>query len=245
LRDRGGGQADGGSVNKITENIKVAPAENVIQAAGFADQIGLFLNRHLTVSWEHAQCIGRVQDIQGKFLERYSKWIRYHGAVAAYVWSIENGRTLGYHSHIFCHVPPNLFMGFKSMVPRWIDGEVDQSGPLKTSKITTIKYGVGVCRLNRLKGVTRYILKAANDDTAELFGIIQRPDKAGVVMGKRLGTSQNIGRKARNENLAKLNIQKENLIKLHIADHGQKARNDNLIKPYIRECLPSMRFLTY
>ncbi len=51
--------------------------------------------------------------------------------------------------------------------------------------------------INRLKGVTRYILKAANDETAELFGIIQKPQKAGIVFGKRIGTLQNIGRAAR------------------------------------------------
>lgn len=188
---------------KITKNIHLASAENAIQAAGYADSIGLSLNRHLTVSWEHAQCIGRVQDIQGKFLERFSKWIKYHGSIPAYIWAIENGRALGYHSHIFCHAPQKLFKGFKSMVPRWIIGEVDQSGPLKTIKITTIKYGAGVYRLNRLKGVTRYILKAANDDTAQILNIYQHPDKAGVVMGKRLGTSQNIGRRARNDNFSK------------------------------------------
>lgn len=186
-------------MNNAKENhlIKLALAENIIQAAGYADQVGLPLNRHLTISWEHAQCIGRVQDVQGKFLERFSKWIRYHGGNPAYVWSIENGPALGYHSHIFCHVPTDLFRSFKRMVPGWIDGEPNQSGPTKTFKVTTIKYGVGVRRLNRLKGVTRYILKAANDETAELFGIIQKPQSAGVVFGKRLGTSQNIGRAAR------------------------------------------------
>ncbi len=184
----------------------MASAENAIQAVGFADQIGLSLNRHLTVSWEHAQCVGRVQEIQGRFLERFSKWIRYHGGVPAYCWSIENGQTLGYHSHIFCYVPRRLLKWFRRMVPKWIDGDVDQSGRVQTFKITTIKYGAGVKRLNRLKGVTRYILKAANDDAAEMFSIIQRPDKAGQVVGKRLGTSQNIGRKARNENFTKLHF---------------------------------------
>jgi len=222
---------------KLVKNINLAAAENAIQAAGFADSICLPLNRHLTVSWEHAQCIGRVQDIQGRFLERFSKWARYHGSTAVYVWSIENGRVKGYHSHIFCHVPGRLLKGFRCMVPKWIDGDVEQSGRVHTFKITTIKYGTGMRRFNRLKGVTRYILKAANDDAAELFGIIQRPDKAGIVAGKRVGTSQNIGRKARNENLAKLNIQKETLIKLHIACHGQKAGNDNLIKPVIRNAV--------
>ena len=182
---------------KANHQIKLASAENVIQAAGYADQVGLPLNRHLTISWEHAKCIGRVQDVQAKFLERFSKWIRYHGCTPAYAWSIENGPVLGYHSHIFCYVPSILLADFKKMVPRWIDGEPDQSGATKTFKVTTIKYGDGVRRLNKLKGVTRYILKAANDETAELFGINQKPQDTGIVFGKRVGTSQNIGRVAR------------------------------------------------
>lgn len=187
----------------MVRDIKLAAAENAIQAVGYASLIGLTLNRHVTVSWEHAQCVGRTQDIQGKFLERYSKWIRYHGDSGAYVWSIENGAALGYHSHIFLHVPPQYFRPFMAKLPDWIDGDVDQSGGTRTYRVTTIKYGTGMNRLNPLKGVTRYILKAANDETSEMFCIIQRPDKAGVVVGKRIGTSQNIGRKARNENLPK------------------------------------------
>ncbi len=192
---------------KAARFINLPSAENAIQAVGYADQIGFPLNRHLTVSWEHAQCLGRVQDLQGGLLERYSKWIRYHNSGAAYVWSIENGAVLGYHSHIFVHVPRLLLKGFRKRLPQWIGGNVDQSGPTKTYAITTIKYGGGIRRWNRLKGVTRYILKAANDETAEMFNIIPRPDKAGVVVGKRIGTSQNIGRKARNDNLTRPDVQ--------------------------------------
>jgi hypothetical protein len=189
--------------SKANRQITLSAAENAIQAVGYADLIGLPLNRHLTVSWEHAQCVGRVQDVQGRFLERFCKWVRYHGVVGAYVWSIENGAVLGYHSHIFLHVPSCLLKPFMGKLPDWIDGDVDQSGGTKTYKVTTIKYGCGVMRFNRLKGITRYILKAANDDAAQLLGIIQQPDKAGVVIGKRTGTSENIGRKARNDNQSK------------------------------------------
>ncbi len=100
----------------------------------------------------------------------------------------------------FCHVPRSLLKTFRGKVAKWIGAGVDQSGQMQTFKMTTIKYGAGVKRLNCLKGVTRYILKAANDEATEMFAIIQRPDKAGVVVGRRIGTSQNIGCKARNDN---------------------------------------------
>ena len=185
---------------KPNMTITLELAENVVQAVGFADIAGLPLNRHVTVSWQHAQCVGRVQDIQGKFLERFSKWVRYHGVTPAYVWAIENGRVLGYHSHILCHVPPPLFRSFKRMVLKWIDGEPDQSGPVKTTMITSIKYGYGKNRLNRIKGVTRYLLKSADEETSSLLAITPRPDKAGMVRGTRVGTSQNLGRGSRATN---------------------------------------------
>ena len=192
---------------KRQASINLTSAENVIQAAGYADKIGLPLNRHLTISWEHAQSIGRHQDIQGKFLQRYAKWLNYHGGVPAYVWSIENGAALGHHSHILIHVPSALYCEFRKMIPKWIDGEPDQSGATKTYRSTQIRYGFGINRWNRLKGVVRYILKGVESESANLLKINPRPDKAGIVFGRRIGTSQNIGRAGRNKNLTKHDIQ--------------------------------------
>ena len=191
---------------KRQASIKLGSAENVIQAAGYADQIGLPLNRHLTITWELAQCVGRVQDIQTRFLARYAKWICYHGSKPTYVWAIENGPVWGYHSHILIHVPSHLYKNFRKMVPRWIDGEPDQSGHTKTYLPTQVRYGFGISRWNRLKGVVCYILKGVESEAANLLGIDPRPDKAGIVFGKRCGTSENIGRAARKKNLKKPEI---------------------------------------
>ena len=64
----------------------------------------------------------------------------------------------------------------------------------------SIKYGYGKNRLNRIKGVTRYLLKSADEETSSLLAITPRPDKAGMVRGKRVGTSQNLGRGSRATN---------------------------------------------
>jgi hypothetical protein len=182
---------------KPTMQIHLNAAENIIQAIGFSNQIGLPLNRFLTISWEHAQAVGRVHDNQGRFLERYMKWIRYYRSTGAYVWSIEQGRVWGYHSHVLIHVPLKLIGSFKKSVPNWINGDVDQSGHAKTFDIQKINAGYGIAQLNPLKGITRYLLKAANDEVSEILSIRREPQKAGIVVGKRVGTSQNIGRAAR------------------------------------------------
>jgi len=184
------------NLRKPNPHISLAPAENVIQAVGHADRIGLPLNRHLTISWDHADCVGRIQDVQGKFLERFSKWAKYRGVPPTYVYALENGDVMGQHSHIPLHVPRKHLAGFKRMIPRWIDGDVDQTGTTKTFKVTSVRYCDGVGRLNPVKGILKYILSGIEAEAGALLGIEPR-GKAGVIVGRRLGTSQNIGRKAR------------------------------------------------
>jgi len=172
---------------RTTTDIPLRAAENVIMAAGFADQIGLPLNRFVTVAWEWAQCVGRIQDHQARFLERMSKWLKYRGVVPAFVWVIENGPTKGLHSHIAVHVPSEHLAGFKRKARTWVDGDVDKN----TINIQRTRYGNGESRLNGIKGRLRYLLKGGDGDVAALLRIDQKHQ--GAVTGKRCGTSQNLG----------------------------------------------------
>ncbi len=176
---------------RLSQEISAAQVENLVQAAGFAALIGLPLNRHLTILWKQANCIGRVQDIQGRFIERLRKWLEYRGVVPAFVWVVERGRENGLHSHIVVHVPAAHREAFRQMLPRWIDGDVDA----KTVKLTSVRYRVGDGYLSAVKGLLRYLLKGAARRSTNQLGITHRPQ--GLVMGKRAGTSQNLGPLAR------------------------------------------------
>ena len=176
---------------RATATISLKAAENLIMAAGVADQMDLPLNRFVTVDWESAECVGRMQDIQGLFLERMSKWLKYRNVIPAYLWVIEDGRVKGLHSHILVHVPSEDLSDFKRKVPAWVDGDIDKS----TINIQRTPYRDSPSRLNGIKGRLRYILKGGDADVSVLLNVNQKHQ--GTVIGKRCGTSQNIGVKAR------------------------------------------------
>ena len=160
-------------------------------AAGFADHLALPLNRFVTVDWESAECVGRMQDIQGRFLERMGKWLRYRNVTRAYLWVIENERVKGLHSHILVHVPSEYLSDFNRNVPAWVDGDIDQS----TVDVRRTRYWEGPSRLSGIKGRLRYILKGGDADVSVLHNVNQMHQ--GTVVGKRCGTSQSLGAKSR------------------------------------------------
>ena len=176
---------------RVTRTICLKAAENIVLAAGFADQLGLPLNRFVTVLWEGGQSIGTIQTRQGLFIERMSKWLRYRNVSPAYLWVIENGPAKGLHSHILIHVPSKHLKAFKRKAPTWVDGPIDKS----TVDIRRTRYGHGLNRWNGLKGRLRYILKGGDKAVSSLMRINLKHQ--GTVVGKRSGTSQNIGVKAR------------------------------------------------
>ena len=176
---------------RVTRTIGLKAAENIVMAAGFADQLGLPLNRFVTVRWEGRQSIGTIQTRQGLLIERMSKWLRYRNVPPAYLWVIENGLARGLHSHILIHVPSEHLKAFKRKAPTWIDGTIDKS----TVDVRRTRYGHGLDRLNGLKGRLRYILKGGDEQVSRLISVDLKHQ--GTVAGKRSGTSQNIGVKAR------------------------------------------------
>jgi hypothetical protein len=184
-----------------TKAIPLTGAENIIQAAGYANQIGVPLNRHLTISWDVAGMPGRVQDAQLEVLQLASKWLSYHGVTPAYVWAIENSPTLHYHSHIMIHVPDGMTRKFRTMVDRWVKcvgGDPRTRGAIR---MTRDKYK----RENyhqSIRHLLRYVLKGIDLKAAQLLGIEPNYEKAGNVMGKRCGASQNLGPAARKQHIA-------------------------------------------
>jgi len=196
-RRAGGGAAVPGEAYVAPKLIRLEQAENLIAAAGYAVQLGVPLNRHVTIMWERAGIVGRVQDYQREFLQLMSKWLIYHGTRPAYCWAIENGQLNGLHGHIVAHVPPALFKAFRVMLNRWLTrlgGSVDRG----TIKVTRVRYGTrDGHQLNAIKGLVKYILKGLEHQAGELIGVRVNPYAAGMVVGKRIGFSQSLGPTAR------------------------------------------------
>lgn len=177
---------------RLSRHITQAQARNLFEAIEFAYGLGLPLNRLTTILWQEADVVGRIQDAQARLLERMRKWMQYRGAQPAFVWVVENGREMGLHTHILLHVPSEHLAAWKRMLPVWVDGDVQR----KTIHVKTIPYPKGPkAGLNSVKGVRKYLAKGISSQSAANFGIV--PQEQGSVVGKRVGTSQNLGPAAR------------------------------------------------
>ena len=181
------------------KSISLTGAQNIIMGAGYADQIDARLNRHLTISWYVGGLPGQVIDAQREVLQLASKWLSYHGVTPAYVWVIENGPVLQYHSHIVIHVPKHLAKQFRQMVNRWVQRVGADPYAKGAIKMTADKYQRDDNHQS-IRHLLRYILKGIDHQAAQLLGITPDYEKAGLVLGKRCGTSQNLGKKARSQN---------------------------------------------
>jgi len=198
----------GGARNKTDRRslvIALRGAVNVHEATWFALAIGLGFNRHTTIHWER----GRVEDgyfATMRFLQLASAWVRSQGGDWAFVWVRENGPEKGEHVHILMRIPPALAKGFRRRQAGWIKacGAVRRLGVTHSERIglslshaDQTGYGGETYRLN-LAEVLDYVLKGAGDDARKKLGL-RRREPGGVIVGKRCGTSQNIGEKARGE----------------------------------------------
>lgn len=165
-----------------------------------AIEIGLPLNRFVTINWEAAG----VEDCTratGRFLKFASDWLRRHRARLAYVWVQERGPRVGQHVHILLHVPPALARRFSELQRGWLgaSGARVAKGLIKTRPVgRTYRAAVSgpheAYRVN-LERVTRYMLKQAKlpRTAASRIGIA----RGSQVIGKRCSTSENIGATAR------------------------------------------------
>ena len=160
------------------KSISLTGAQNIIMGAGYADQIDARLNRHLTISWYVGGLPGQVIDAQREVLQLASKWLSYHGVI---------------------HVPKHLAKQFRQMVNRWVQRVGADPYAKGAIKMTADKYQRDDNHQS-IRHLLRYILKGIDHQAAQLLGITPDYEKAGLVLGKRCGTSQNLGKKARSQN---------------------------------------------
>lgn len=179
-----------------TNAITLKGAELLATAVGHSDRKGWPLNEFVTINWRVAGANGNGKAAQARFLELYRKWARYWGFTPSYVWAVENGPVQGLHSHLLLHVPTEHIVKFRKIARRWAGVRGPHSGSVKPIVMKTIHYPEGKDRLNQAKGLTKYFLSGIHPTAGELIKVEAR-SKAGDVVGKRIGTSRNLGRAAR------------------------------------------------
>ena len=182
------------SASRTSDWIPLAKAELLIVAARMAPALGLPFTRHITVHWEAAG----VSDAQAgaattAFLKYVREWL---GGATAYVWTRENGEGKGSHLHILAHIPRGRQLsGAQSR--RWITQVTGQpycAGTILTARLTGYGDPAGPLYAANLQTVVAYVLKGTEPVAAAALGIRHEP--GGTIIGKRCGTSRNIGKAA-------------------------------------------------
>lgn len=206
---------------RLSESLSLKQATNIIEAAQFALAIGLPFNRHLTIHWERAGITdSRAATATARFIKLASDWIAKRGGQVAWAWVRENGDSKGSHVHILIHVPYRLITGengaglhadntalkqrkgLGNMPRRWL--AIITRKPYRAGTVRTTRIGRTACAAMsappvyhvNLAAVVGYVLKGVSADVQRALAL-DRIAAGGRVIGKRAGTSQNVGRAAR------------------------------------------------
>lgn len=196
-------------------------AINLIEATAHALRIGWPVSYMVTINFRLGRLKRRAQDAITDFNQHARYWLTARGIPLVRVSALEHSDG-GLHLHQLIHLPPHLRKDFERLaVNNWLrlsglDPKGEQGG-----KVLDISDRIGGLRRFRpaqwcneerntyvrsVRGQLRYLLKAIDPHarsiiapklgtTAELLKVNPRPCEP--IIGKRCGTSQNIGSTAR------------------------------------------------
>lgn len=189
--------------NRETDSVSPAQVANLTAAAAHALTIGLPLTRFITIHWESGGiALADMAGATGRFLDLVTKALARHGTRTAWVWVHENGERKGGHVHVLVHVPAELAPIVSRLQRRWLRGITGRPYRARLIHSKPIGGRLGLETGNpdlyavNLSAALDYVLKGADPIAAEQFGL-SRLEEGGRIIGKRCGTSQNIGPKAR------------------------------------------------
>lgn len=205
-----GGTGRGGARNRadrVSQALTTAQIGNLKAAERHADKIGLPFTRMISIHWQAAGVpLAGMVKATGRFTDLMAKALARHGSGTAWLWTHENvpgnGHDKGGHCHLLAHVPADLVPVVTGLQRGWLRRITGQ--PYRARVIYSEPIG-GRLRLEignpdlhavNLEAALAYVLKGANPNAASKFALaLLKP--GGRVIGKRCGTSQNIGAKAR------------------------------------------------
>lgn len=204
------GYCRGGANNSAVREsfaLSVDQVSNLKAAEGYAKIIGLPLNRMITIHWEAAGVpLEAMARSTGRFIDLVSKALSRRGGRTAWLWVHENAPNWSYekggHCHLLIHIPPELVSYIVRLQRGWlkrITGQVYRARVIHSKPIggrLGIERGNPAVHAINAEAALGYLLKGASEDAVSKFAL-DRFQPSGRVIGKRCGTSQNIGRAAR------------------------------------------------
>lgn len=191
--------------NRESYALSVAHVANLKAATAHASEIGLPFTRMITIHWETLGVpLKSMAKATGRFLDYLTKWLSRCQCRTAWIWVHENGDVKGGHCHALAHVPSEHVKALTGRLRAWlrlISGKPYRKRAIKSKPIgrrLRLEKGNPDLHARNLESTLVYLLKGANPKAAAKFGL-ERLEPGGLVIGKRCGTSQNIGAKARQE----------------------------------------------
>jgi hypothetical protein len=196
--------------------------DQMLQAAAFANELGRPLNLLVTVHLESADLAGRWQEHRGRLLKLFQQWLAKHRHRWHAIWVAENQGDAGLHIHLLAHIPEDRQQHLKQRITRWIEKQLKGDPDRNTVHVRQVYDHGGIGYL--LKGLhtcptkvrTTVNGKSYLDSPADLVNSTEQRQQAramirrngkplwipnkgpqGRISGKRYGTSEAIGQKAR------------------------------------------------
>jgi len=200
------GMGRGGARNRAEREsyaLTAAHITNLMAAQRHAQKIGLPFTRMITIHWEAAgvPLVG-IAKATGRFTDLLAKALRRHGSQSAWIWIHEGGEGKGGHCHLLAHVPSHLVPIVTGLQLGWLRKITGKPYRARVLHSKPIGGRLGLEKNNpdlhaiNLETALGYVLKQACLKAVSECEL-KRLEPGGRVIGKRCGTSQNIGAKAR------------------------------------------------
>jgi hypothetical protein len=196
----------GGARNRADREshaLTAAQIGNLKAAERHAEKIGLPFTRMISIHWQAAGVpLAGMAKATGRFTDLMAKALARHGSSTAWLWAHESGEGKGGHCHLLAHVPADLVPVITGLQRGWlrrITGQPYRARVIHSNPIggrLGLEAGNPDLHAANLDAALAYVLKGASPDAASQFAL-ERLEPGGRVIGKRCGTSQNIGAKAR------------------------------------------------
>ena len=186
-----------------SRTLTIHQVRECVEAAAHSHRLGLPFNKLITINWQDGGVTNAV-GATGCFLKSMLDYLRSLGSSTAYFWVLENGPVHGVHVHFLLHVDHQVSRKVSRFHRRWLTG-----AGARFHKGLILSRPVGL-RLSHCLGAgdpsssydsnlavaVEYLLKNTEPCTRATFPNRFSP-RSGLILGKRCGTSENIGKAAR------------------------------------------------
>lgn len=183
--------------SRTSYQLNLTQCRRLIEAGSRADAVGLRFNRHWTVHYQNAGiCEENATKFIGHLLKLARDYAGRHGGQFACIWVREAGVNYGGHVHILMHLSAGLPL--KGRTRKWIE----LAGGRCVRKVSRVRTIAGSLQAADRGGphydcnvqfVRNYLLKGGEDEAGQALGLLSF-GRSGMVVGKRCGHSQNIGK---------------------------------------------------